>query len=797
MINVASKAESSKKRLIDDLMDDIGIDKSVYSNPEDISHDISDTITSILKSYNLSTDLTYIEKLSKLKIGNKEGSYDLSAIPKELKDASFLPVTTIADIALREDLDLVISQIPELYTAVQLARDMICEADYVDGTLSRTIKFDHSKLQDDALDTVMSKITKVEEDLELHQIIKNHVIFNGLLYGESYLYVIPYAKVFEDLYKYKSRKVSKSGKKSSSATNWEDMNDSSIMNGFGYGEHSVEVSLKNMTFVQESVFDSSLGRNVEVKKEVPIFSKEELDEIYAESVLDDVSKDQFVSLYERYAEDASENIHYIESDVALPVIEESEHDLRCVYNVKYGERKKEWVQEANAIFETVMNDSTDPSNSDSISKEFQHVPGVYIKMIPATKMIPIRVDRTIIGYYYVSDMSRPEQAGERRNSGLGGYTLRSPSMGYDTFSPDRMFCDRLASKIIQNFDLKFMRDNASLHDEIVSILEAHKFQEAMLRFVFIPAEHVVQFTINKDGFGKGHSMLEPCLVSARMYMFLKLYSVLFQINNGTLRVIKVRQSGMDQNYHATVNNIIRKFVSRRVTSNDIFNYRSSMPKVTGGSMLTLPMGTQDISPIEIENIPASEAPINSELMESIKNEAINAQPIPSAMIQGAMSEMEFAKEVELANTKVNSFISSAKVEFNPSITKLYRRILRWETDIRPEILQFLKFKFNASQQKALAVNNELIGNFTAMRDLIAPILMTKEELANDGDSLTYTAREFYKLLIAEHLPGMDPEKLEELLKTARQRSSQMKLKEQNEGKNLADEYLPEEGEELM
>ena len=205
-MNVANNTESSKRRLVDDLMDDIGIDKSVYADPEDISHEISDTITNILKSYNLSTDLTYIEKISKLKINGKEGSYDLSSIPKELKDASFLPVTTIADIALREDLDLIISQIPELYTAVQLARDMVCEADYVDGTLSRTIKFDHSKLSEDDIDTVMSKIEKVEEDLELHQIIKNHVVFNALLYGESYLYAIPYAKVFEDLYKYKNQK---------------------------------------------------------------------------------------------------------------------------------------------------------------------------------------------------------------------------------------------------------------------------------------------------------------------------------------------------------------------------------------------------------------------------------------------------------------------------------------------------------------------------------------------------------------------------------------------------------------
>lgn len=795
-MDMANK-ESSKNRLIDDLMDDIGIDKSVYANPEDVTHEISDTISNILKSYNLSTDLTYIEKLSKLKFGGKEGSYDLASIPKDLKDASFLPVTTIADIALREDLDLIISQIPELYTAVQLARDMICEADYVDGTLSRTIKFDHSRLSEDDTDTTLKKIEKVEEDLELHQFIKNHIVFNALLYGESYAYVIPYAKVFEDLYRYKSQKISKKGKYSSNSTNWEDMSNSSIMNGFGYGEHAVEVSLKDMTFVQESVFDTAQGKSVKMRKEVPIFTEDEMKEIYNSHDEEEIPEDKLKSWYESYIEDASENIHYIESDIALPVIEESAHDLVYAYREKYNEEHPKWVQENQTIFETVMNDGTDSEESDSISKEFQHVPGVYIKTIPATKMVPIRVDRTIIGYYYVSDMTRPEQSGERRNSGLGEYTLRSPSMGYDTFSPDRMFCDKLATKIIQNFDLKFMRDNAGLHDEIVSILEAHKFQSAILRFIFIPAEHVVQFTINKDGMGKGHSMLEPCICSARMYMFLKLYSVLFQINNGTLRVIKVRQSGMDQNYHATVNNIIRKFVSRRVTSNDIFNYRSSMNKVTGGSMLTLPVGTNDISPIDIDNIPGSEAPINNELMETIKNEAINAQPIPSAMIQGAMSEMEFAKEVELANTKVNSFVSSTKIELNLSLTKFYRRICRWSTDIDPTIIQFLKFKFNASQQKALAVNNELIGNFNGMKEMIAPILMTKEELAVDGDALTYTAREFYKLLIAEYLPGVDPERLEELLKQARQRATKLELEAQNTGENVADDSLPEEGEELM
>ena len=128
----------------------------------------------------------------------------------------------------------------------------------------------------------------------------------------------------------------------------------------------------------------------------------------------------------------------------------------------------------------------DSSTNDScISNNFKNVKGVYLRILPATKLIPIRVDRNIIGYYYISDMTRPEQSGERKNSGLSGYTLRSPSIGFDTFQPDQMFCEKLANKIINNFNMKFMRDNTALHKQIVAILQSHKFNEQMLRFIFI------------------------------------------------------------------------------------------------------------------------------------------------------------------------------------------------------------------------------------------------------------------------------------------------------------------------
>ena len=97
-------------------------------------------------------------------------------LPKELKDAAFLPVNTIADIALRQDIDLVISQIPEYYTSIGMVRDAICESDVVTGRLSRDLKFDKADMPESETENIIAKIEDIEEKLELHQIIKNHMV---------------------------------------------------------------------------------------------------------------------------------------------------------------------------------------------------------------------------------------------------------------------------------------------------------------------------------------------------------------------------------------------------------------------------------------------------------------------------------------------------------------------------------------------------------------------------------------------------------------------------------------------
>lgn len=756
---------------------------------------IHKTIENILSAYHLSTKTDFVSKIATMKLPDGE-KLSIDMLPKELQDAAFLPVNTIADIALKQDLDLVMSQIPEWFTAIQITRDAVCESDTVDGTLARDIIYDKANLSDSEIDMNMKKIEAVEDKLELHDLIKNMLVTNTLQYGEGSIYCIPYAKVFEDLWNYRMKANDRNNKNSVASM----FASSGTIGGFGYSESGEvrEISLKD-TIVQESAKDSKTPHG--------IFTESEVMELYPSyhnttgmNPDEKKQKTEYDEQFDAFLNEVASNIRFCEG-VSIPVIEDSPHDIICAYKEKHKDDGDEFLDTPKTFFEYVQESENnpkgaviDPDEASEFHKLFGNVKGIYLRSLPPTKLIPVRLDRTIIGYYYISDGTRPEETGERKNSGLTGYTLRTPSVGFDTFSPDRMFCDKLASKIINNFNLKFMRDNTALHDQIVAILESHKFNDTLMRFIFIPAEYVVTGAINKDGAGKGHSMMEPGLVTARMYMFLKLYSVLYQINNSGIRVYNLRQSGMDKNYAALVAEIVRKFAARRMTASDIFNYKRSMNKVTGFSELVMPMGPGDKPPLDISAIPAVEAPIAKEFLDELRNEALNATPVPSIMLNnGGVTEPEFAKETELANTRFLSFVMSVKLDLNRPVTLLYRKILRWTTDIDPAILSMLKFKFRMPTLKSLKTNNDKLNNLQAILDLAVSVMLSdKEQKGPDGNAENPDiVRNFKKLLIADYCPELDVERWEELAEKARGEVVNDKINSVKPEENMVDDAQEE------
>ena len=102
----------------------------------------------------------------------------------------------------QSDLHEVASQLIELREAVNITRDAIISADVIEGKMNRTLSF--GDIDDDQADTYIPMVEKLEEKFKLLDKIKNYIIPKSLEYGEYYVYVIPYSKIFNDFMKEKN-----------------------------------------------------------------------------------------------------------------------------------------------------------------------------------------------------------------------------------------------------------------------------------------------------------------------------------------------------------------------------------------------------------------------------------------------------------------------------------------------------------------------------------------------------------------------------------------------------------------
>ena len=127
------------------------------------------------------------------------------------------------------------------------------------------------------------------------------------------------------------------------------------------------------------------------------------------------------------------------------------------------------------------------------------------------------------------------------------------------------------------------------------------------------------------------------------------------------------------------------------------------------------------------------------------------------------------------------------------MTKFYRKILKWETDIEPELLKDLQFTFHMSTSKQLNVTSEKISTFDAMWQLVMNTFLTKEERQEkDGEpGDTPVARALKKKMIQKYLPEIDVDDFEKMAEEARDEANKHKLSEVDPNKNLLDNSVPD------
>ena len=284
---------------------------------------------------------------------------------------------------------------------------------------------------------------------------------------------------------------------------------------------------------------------------------------------------------------------------------------------------------------------------------------------------------------------------------------------------------------------------------IVDCFSFYNLNEKRLKFQFIPADYIQEFKIDEDVEGNGTSMIKKSLFYAKLYLMLLLFKIMSIIlNSNDTKVNYIKQSGIDKDVANKVQEIARIRQSRQINITDLFSYTTLINKVGNGSELYIPVGRSGERPIETEILSGQDVQLNNDLMEMLKNSYILGTGVPAAIVN-YMQEADFAKVVEQNNTKFNGRVVNYQLDFNPSITALYKKIIKWSTNIPENVYENFVFTLQPPKTAAFNSKSEIIGQFSTLSDFLVQLMYDDPNASPNPDMLNKEIREFKKIFVEE------------------------------------------------
>ena len=256
-----------------------------------------------------------------------------------------------------------------------------------------------------------------------------------------------------------------------------------------------------------------------------------------------------------------------------------------------------------------------------------------------------------------------------------------------------------------------------------------------------------------------------------MLLMFKLLSIV--MNSNDTKVNYVKQSGLRKDVANKIEEIIRRKQSRAINMYDLYNYSSLINKIGSGSEMYVPTGRSNERPIETEILAGQEVQLNSELMEMLKNSYILGTGVPAA-IMNYLNEAEFAKIVEQNNTKWNGRVVNYQLDFNPTITEFYKKILRWATNIPDDVIDRFKFTLQPPKTATTNMKSEMIQSFQQNAEFITRLFMGNQYDESNPDNIRLI-QELILLLVEEQLPSVNIQHLKELFEEAKLNATKSKL----------------------
>lgn len=334
--------------------------------------------------------------------------------------------------------------------------------------------------------------------------------------------------------------------------------------------------------------------------------------------------------------------------------------------------------------------------------------GAIIRTLKRENVIPIYINDTCLGYYYI-DIS--EENNQIKNNSRYLSTFQS-NKNNNNITLD------IAKKIAENINFKFINTNHMYTNDIYNILKyIDNVENSKVNVVYIPPDNMIHWYFKKNKNNRGVSDLEKSIVPAKAYLLLSnsyKYGIITRSHDK--RIYYVKQSKADANTSQIINNAIDS-IKRTNNGLNFFNNMSSIAGFSGlFNDIIAPVNESGESAIQFDTLSGQNINVNMEFLEEQEKQAIESMEMPYDYVKST-NEIDFATRL------------------NHQHGKFVKHCIKRQSMLEPLMSKFINLLYKYEYNDYVDINVKLTPPVTFKNNIITNIVDSHNTLANSLSEL--------------------------------------------------------------
>lgn len=597
------------------------------------------------------------------------------------------------------EIDTVCKYMPKLEEALEVKKEAILSADGFNKDYIN-LKSD-SKFNVELDENFSAEVDEIKKNYKLADFIES-VVDNTCKYGEDYVYIVPYDKALNKLLT--SPNINRS--------------DSTI--------RIIENTMyENGTVIENNVFNefypSNNGNGNSMN--IPGFN---LEVVFKSS-----------GYIERYVK---------ESKVVL------ESSSKII---------------DDKILDTKMYDNLGSTSTDGLINKKKNIKldvnGCIMRSIPREDIIPIYIQDMCLGYYYI-ESSEPDSLSylETIHSPINSISKTAALSKHRIESEQKnQMLYKIASNISSKLDAKFINANQDLTREIYLILKHKNLMDERhkntISITFVPPSDIVHFYFKKDKVShRGISDLDKSLLPAKLYSCLYISNTVGLLTRAHDKRAYFVKQYIDTNISEVLLNTINQIKKGNFGMREITGINNIFGMLGRFNDHVIPVSQNNERPIDFEIIPGQNIDPKQDFMEELKSLSINATGVPMEIIETRGRNIEFARQITMANVAFARHIVKRQNSLQPMLSQMITLIYNYHFMKNEELSMILP------PPSYLTINNtlEMLNLANQTKDGIVAATVPQDEL-NEPWVQIYS-NNILKYNLASYVNWSDMERIKEI-----------------------------------